>query len=66
MGGSQLIKVFLEEDLVQDLIVFVVPIILGREIPLFDHIGKEIRLRSGKIEKYENGLIRVEYRFGNR
>ena len=61
VGGSQLIKVFLEEDLVQDLIVFVVPIILGGGIPLFDHIGKEIRLRSRRIEKYENGLIRVEY-----
>jgi dihydrofolate reductase len=61
VGGSQLIKVFLKEDLVQDMIVFVVPIILGGGIPLFDHIGKEIRLRSGRIEKYENGLVRMEY-----
>jgi dihydrofolate reductase len=61
VGGSQLIKVFLKEDLVQDMIVFVVPIILGGGIPLFDHIGKEIRLRSGRVEKYENGLVRMEY-----
>ena len=61
VGGSQLIKVFLRENLVQDMIVFVVPIILGGGIPLFDHIGKEIRLRSGRIEKYENGLVRMEY-----
>jgi len=61
VGGSQLIKVFLEEDLVQDLIVFVVPIILGSGIPLFDRIGEEIRLRTGKVERYENGLVRVEY-----
>jgi dihydrofolate reductase len=61
VGGSELIKVFLKEDLVQDMIVFVVPIILGGGIPLFDHIGKEIRLRSGRIEKYENGLVRMEY-----
>ena len=62
VGGSQLIKVFLEENLVQDLIVFVVPIILGSGIPLFDRIGKEIRLTTEKVERYENGLVRLEYK----
>ncbi len=62
VGGSQLIKVFLEENLVQDLIIFVVPIILGSGIPLFDRIGKEIRLTTGKVERYENGLVRLEYK----
>lgn len=61
VGGSQFIKAFLEEDLVQEMIVFIVPIILGGGIPLFDRIGKEIRLRTGRVEKYENGLVRVEY-----
>ncbi len=61
VGGSQLIKVFLEESLVQDIIVFVVPKILGRGILLFDRIEKEIRLRTGRVERYENGLVRVEY-----
>jgi dihydrofolate reductase len=62
VGGSQLIKAFLKENLVQDLIVFVVPIILGGGIPLFDHIGKEIKLETGRIEKYENGLVRLDYK----
>ncbi|HWQ48103.1 MAG TPA: dihydrofolate reductase family protein [Methanosarcina sp.] len=62
VGGSQLIKMFLNENLVQDLIVFVVPIILGGGIPLFDHIGKEIKLETGRIENYENGLVRLEYK----
>lgn len=64
VGGSQLIKVFLEENLVQDLIVFVVPIILGSGIPLFDRIEKEIKLRTERIEQYGNGLVRVEYEIG--
>lgn len=62
VGGSQLIKAFLKENLVQDLIVFAVPIILGGEIPLFNHIGKEIKLETGRIEKYENGLVRLDYK----
>ncbi len=66
VGGSQLIKVFLKENLVQDLIVFVVPVILGGGIPLFDHIGKEIRLKTSRVEKYENGLVRVEYQIEER
>ena len=45
----------------QDLIIFVVPIILGSGIPLFDRIGKEIRLRTGKVERYESGLVRLHY-----
>lgn len=62
VGGSQLIKTFLKENLVQDLIIFIVPIILGSGIPLFDRIGKEIRLRTGEVEKYESGLVRVAYK----
>ena len=61
VGGSQLIKVFLEEALVEDLIVFIVPVILGSGIPLFDSIGKQINLGTGKVEKYENGLVKMEY-----
>lgn len=61
MGGSQLIKVFLEENLVEDMIVFVVPIILGSGILLFDRIGKEIRLRIINTERYKSGLVRLEY-----
>ncbi len=64
VGGSQLIKVFLKENLVQDLIIFVVPIILGSGIPLFDRIGKEIRLKLINTERYESRLVRVEYEIG--
>lgn len=60
VGGSQLIKAFLEENLIEDLIVFIVPVILGSGIPLFDRIGKEIKLRTVSIEKYENGLVKME------
>jgi dihydrofolate reductase len=62
VGGSQLIKVFLKENLIQDFVIFIVPIILGSGIPLFDHIGKEIRLTTGNLEKYENGLVRIDYK----
>ena len=61
VGGSQLIKAFLEEDLVDDMIVFIVPIILGGGIPLFDRIGKEIKLKMTNTERYKSGLLRMEY-----
>lgn len=61
VGGSQLIKAFLAENLVQDLIIFLIPIILGGGIPLFDCIGKQIKLQTLGIEKYENGIVRVDY-----
>lgn len=55
-------KVFLEQGLVQDLIIFAVPVILGGGIPLFDRIGKEIGLRLVRTERYEGGVVRVEYK----
>jgi dihydrofolate reductase len=61
VGGSQLIKVFLEEGLVQDMIIFIVPVILGSGIPLFDRIVKEIRLKMVNTERYESGLVKLEY-----
>ena len=61
VGGSQLIKIFLEQNLVQDLIIFVVPIILRSGIPLFDQIQKEIGLKLINTERYESGLVRAEY-----
>lgn len=61
VGGSQLIKAFIEENLVQDLIIFLVPKILGNGIPLFGHTGKETKLQTLKVERYENGLVRIEY-----
>ena len=65
VGGAELIKAFIEEGLVQDMIIFIVPIILGSGIPLFDGIGKEIRLRTGRIKRYESGFVRLEYEVGN-
>ncbi|HII01770.1 TPA: dihydrofolate reductase [Methanosarcinaceae archaeon] len=61
VGGSQIIKVFLEQDLLQDLIIFVIPVILGGGIPMFDRIGKEVGLRLVGTERYEGGVVRVEY-----
>ncbi len=61
VGGSQIIRVFLEQDLVQDLIIFVIPVILGGGIPLFDRIGKEIGLKLVGTERYEGGVVRVKY-----
>ncbi|HOW14184.1 dihydrofolate reductase family protein [Methanosarcina sp.] len=57
VGGSQLIKVFLEEALVEDMIVFIVPIILGSGIPLFDRIGKQINL----VLRFRNMFIKLEF-----
>ncbi|MCQ1536498.1 dihydrofolate reductase [Methanosarcina sp. KYL-1] len=61
VGGSQIIRVFLEQGLLQDLIIFVVPVILGGGIPLFERIGKEIGLRLVGTKRYEGGVVRVEY-----
>lgn len=61
VGGSQIIKIFLEHDLIDDIIVSIHPIILGEGIPLFDHIKKEIHMELVNHVSFESGLVQMHY-----
>jgi len=63
-GGGQLIKGFLQNNLVDELIIAIQPIILGGGIPLFDAIGKEVPLKLVESKGYECGIVLSTYRIG--
>ncbi|MDW7732869.1 MAG: dihydrofolate reductase family protein [Methanolobus sp.] len=61
VGGSEIIKIFLEHDLIDDIIVSIHPIILGEGIPLFKHIKKEIHMELVNHVSFESGLVQLHY-----
>ena len=52
VGGAQIIASFLKQKVVNEIIITVIPVILGKGIPLFQNIESEIKLELIKTKKY--------------
>ena len=60
VGGANLVKQFLEARLIDELMLFVVPVLLGDGIPLFqDATPTEAKLVGTR--KYGVGLVELRY-----
>ena len=62
VGGGEIISVLLNNNLIDEMQIFVHPIILGKGIPLFKDIKKEIKLKLVETKEFEDGLVKVEYK----
>ncbi len=61
VGGSNLLSGFLNEKQVDELIIFVIPIILKKGIPLFSNIETSPHISLQSIKKYQNGVVELHY-----
>ena len=61
VGGAKIITSFLRMDIVDEIITTVIPVILGKGIPLFQNIENETKLELVKIEKYDQ-LVDLHYK----
>ncbi|MDF2556176.1 MAG: riboflavin biosynthesis protein RibD [Bacillales bacterium] len=59
-GGGKLVDHFMKADVVDEIIIGIIPTILGKGIPLFLNNGQEIKL---KMDEYifENGIAILKY-----
>src|ERR687895_1407908 len=62
LGGGEIVSQFLNADLVDEIILSVHPIILGKGIPLFSNINKRVNLRLLESIPFESGLVQLCYR----
>lgn len=62
VGGGEIISIFLNAEMVDELRVFVHPVILGDGIPLFTKIKKQIKLKLINEQKFSTGLVELHYR----
>ena len=60
VGGGELLQVFLEEKLVDELFITVAPILLGKGIPLFKGNDFQTRFSLKNINRY-NQLAELHY-----
>lgn len=62
IGGGLLIREFLKLDLVDRIIVTVMPVILGEGIPLFPPPTPQIRLELVESLSFSSGMVQLTYR----
>jgi len=60
-GGSLIVNELLKEDLIDEFIISIIPIILGDGIELFTRGRSEVKLRLTDCKKFETGLVQIHY-----
>lgn len=63
IGGGKINAVMLEAGLIDELILSVVPQVLGRGIPLFEGANAEAKLKLVSHKAFANGIVQAKYTF---
>ncbi|MDH3825753.1 MAG: dihydrofolate reductase family protein [Nitrosopumilus sp.] len=61
VGGAEIISSFVNYGFVDEIILSIVPVALGKGIPLFKNIQKETKLELIKTTNYDN-LVELQYK----
>src|SRR5512143_223549 len=61
VDGGKTIQGFLDEGLIQELIITRIPILIGSGIPLFGPLKRDIRLRHIDTRQFPDGLVQSRY-----
>ena len=61
LGGSKLIESFQNENLIDEYIITIIPVIIGTGIPLFRQPDLDIHLKLVKTEGFESGVVNLYY-----
>jgi len=61
VGGSELVSVFLRDKLIDEIILSVIPIVLGKGIPLFQNVNQDVKLKLIKTTEYSE-LVELIYK----
>ena len=62
IDGGKTIQSFLNEDLIDEMIITRVPILLGDGIPLFAHLDKPIKFKEVQTEILNETLVKSHYK----
>jgi dihydrofolate reductase len=61
VDGGKTVQGCLEAGAIQRLIITRIPVIIGRGIPLFGPVSRDIPLRHVQTRQYPNGLVQSQY-----
>jgi dihydrofolate reductase len=60
-GGSEIINELLTDNLIDEFIISIIPLILGDGISLFTSKKQELRLKLVDCQKFDSGLVQLHY-----
>lgn len=61
VDGGGAIQSFLQEDLIDEMIIARIPILLGSGFPLFKKLDQRLKFKHQKTEIYNNTLVKSHY-----
>jgi len=61
IDGGKTVQSFLQEDLIDEMIITTIPILLGGGIPLFSELPNEMRFEHTKTEVYLKEMVQSHY-----
>ena len=61
VGGAKTAKEFLQLSLIDEIIISIMPIILGDGTLFFDYIGQENKLHLKDVTAYKDGMVELSY-----
>jgi dihydrofolate reductase len=65
VDGGITIQRFLDAGLIRRLVVTRVPVLIGRGIPLFGPVSRDVLVRHIATRTFPSGLVQSEYHLGN-
>jgi dihydrofolate reductase len=61
VGGADIAKEFLKNNLIDEFIITIIPIVLGEGIPLFAQGCGEHKLKLLNTKSYDSGVVQLHY-----
>lgn len=66
IDGGKTIQQFLDDGLIQEMIITQIPVIIGEGIPLFGPVEKDIKLEHLSTTSFDDGFVQSRYRIDHR
>ncbi|MHA1561229.1 MAG: dihydrofolate reductase family protein [Promethearchaeota archaeon] len=61
IGGTQINELFFNNEIIDELILTVMPVTLGNGIPLFTESVKQLKFKLNSNKSYGNGVVQLHY-----
>ena len=61
VGGAEMAKAFIQQKLADDIIISIMPVLLGEGTPFFDDIRLEQELHLKDVTAYKDGMVELWY-----
>lgn len=60
-GGAEVTKAFIQHNLVDEIVISLMPVILGDGTLFFDYVGREQALHLKDVTAYQDGMVELTY-----